>query len=1219
MTAPTIEEQYLLELVNDARLNPTGNAARYLSSVSAPTGLFADVDDALTYFNVSGFALQNALASQAAAGPLAWNSQLATAAEKHSAAMIAADEQSHQVPGEQDLGARVFAEGYSYSQLGENVYAYSDSVLYAHAGFIVDWGYDAEDYRNGTLSSTFAQTGDGIQDPAGHRVNLFDPTYREVGIDVTVQTDTSKDVGPLVVTQDFGVAGSTLYITGVAYTDNDGDKFYSFGEGRGDLEVISSSGRVTSFASGGYTLVAPTGSANLTLKGGGLSSSVSVTTTVRGDNLKLDVVDGDTLLTSGSIVVSGPIAEIRALGLTGLEITAGTGNQTIVGTPGDDVIEGGVGDDILQAGLGDDIIEGGPGYDIAVFEGHERDYIMGPTPDGYIYVSDAASGKDYTRDIEVYRFSNGDFTLDNGVLKPLGNTRAEEGYNPINGTAGPDTLTGTALPDIITGGPGDDTIDGGLGNDIAVFDDHKENYTIGAKGDLVVIIGKTTGSDKLTNVEIFRFSNADYIYDNGRLVQYTGDGQLNLGPQLAASQNVSTVKGSAITFEVLATDPENDPLAFSAGPVANGILRPIGGGSFIYTPDANFAGTDHFDIFVQDDQGGTAKQTINIHVAGDAPAGGGTGGGGTGGGGSNEAPVVLPSQLASTGTGTPVSITIEASDPDGDPLSFEAANGSNGTVTGGTGGVFTYTPQAGFTGADNFDVTVSDGNGGSATVTVTVLVEGSTEPPANQAPILEDEQTAVLNPQGKAYITVAAFDPDGDTLTFSASSPAGGSLTEGDDGKYTYIASEGFSGSDSFTVTVDDGNGGVSTQDITILGSVPGFRVLLIDGYAGTIGGAGSIYGTEAGQDLKLLDAPGNVDFDTSYNNGGDVIRLQHAADHYQIYLLGSNGIITDGDTNYTIPVSRDGIPIVFADGVREFRFDGGTGSVKIGSQNLTETPRSITAGPDGTPVPEIDGVDGSAVVSLEPTADVTIGGNFALFGTTDGEDVHYLSGNAVFDPSFNRGGDTIYLPRAPEEYSAYFIGSTIVITSVDGTLTIPLGSNGLDLNFDGEVRTLLASSGSGVKIGDQAITGTSPGGATSLVSGDGSTGGGGTGGGGGSTGGGGDPVDGTSLDDSSSGSTQVLSAANGSFTFTDDTSKPTDAFIRNFGGDDTIHVTGSTVGQFSFGTGVEDPNDLRITLSSNGKFTNIVLDNVLTGYDGFIFTYEDAVAAVGHDFMTFA
>ena len=51
----------------------------------------------------------------------------------------------------------------------------------------------------------------------------------------------------------------------------------------------------------------------------------------------------------------------------------------------------------------------------------------------------------------------------------------------------------------------------------------------------------------------------------------------------------------------------------------------------------------------------------------------------------------------------------------------------DGTATINANGTVRYTPDAGFVGTDTFDYTVSDGNGGSDTGTVTVTVNAACE------------------------------------------------------------------------------------------------------------------------------------------------------------------------------------------------------------------------------------------------------------------------------------------------------------------------------------------------------------------------------------------------------------------------------------------------------------------------------------------------------------
>ena len=95
MPAPTSQEQYLLELINEARLDPLRNAARYINSYTPLASSDPDIQSAVNFFNVSGSALLSAYQGLSAVAPLAWNNNLSSAAQGHNAAMIAEDEQSH--------------------------------------------------------------------------------------------------------------------------------------------------------------------------------------------------------------------------------------------------------------------------------------------------------------------------------------------------------------------------------------------------------------------------------------------------------------------------------------------------------------------------------------------------------------------------------------------------------------------------------------------------------------------------------------------------------------------------------------------------------------------------------------------------------------------------------------------------------------------------------------------------------------------------------------------------------------------------------------------------------------------------------------------------------------------------------------------------------------------------------------------------------------------
>ena len=461
----TASEQLFLELINSARLDPLGNAALYISDYAPLTSGNSDIQSALNYFGVNGSLLLQQFSALVPVQPLAFNDALAAAARAHNLAMINADTQSHQLPGEASFGARLQAQGYSYSAAGENVYAYADSELYGHAGFMVDWGGSAA-------------TG-GMQSPAGHRQNIMSASFREIGVGVTLENSGATSVGPMVVTQDLGVrqnSNSFSLVLGVSYNDDDANAFYSVGEGVAGLNVALGATSTTTSAAGGYTLeLNATGLQTLRFSGGELSSAVDVSLNlVNGKNYKIDVIDANTLQTSVSATISGPISVINALGLSGLSLTATSGSQRINGNAGDDTLNGGAGTDTLFGGAGNDSLRGGSGSD-TLHGGSGNDTYVVTLGDSLVEAK--AAGIDTVRSAVTWKLGANLEHLSlvgANAVNATGNAAANHltgnnAANALNGYAGPDSLRGLAGNDVLNGALGKDTLSGGGGEDTFVF------------------------------------------------------------------------------------------------------------------------------------------------------------------------------------------------------------------------------------------------------------------------------------------------------------------------------------------------------------------------------------------------------------------------------------------------------------------------------------------------------------------------------------------------------------------------------------------------------------------------------------------------------------------------------------------------------------------------------------------------------------------------------
>ncbi|MBI4311414.1 MAG: tandem-95 repeat protein [Chloroflexi bacterium] len=159
-------------------------------------------------------------------------------------------------------------------------------------------------------------------------------------------------------------------------------------------------------------------------------------------------------------------------------------------------------------------------------------------------------------------------------------------------------------------------------------------------------------------------------------------------------------------------------------------------------------------------------------------------------------------------------------DADGDPLTAViVAGASHGTLTLNAKGSFTYTPAAGYNGADSFTYKANDGKADSNVATVGINVIA-----VNHAPVAvndsysTNEDTALS--VGAPGVLGNDTDADGDPLTaVIVAGPAHGTLTLNANGSFTYTPAANYNGGDSFTYRANDGKAGsnVATASIDVI------------------------------------------------------------------------------------------------------------------------------------------------------------------------------------------------------------------------------------------------------------------------------------------------------------------------------------------------------------------------------------------------------------------
>ena len=387
------EEQYLLELINRARLDPLAEAERYALSLNS----------GLTSGTISSSAKQ----------VLAHNHLLEDAAQQHSDWMLRTNTFSHTGQGQSSPGDRMVDAGYD---------------------FYGRWSWRENLAWTGTTSNLNLQAAieahhEGLYRSEGHRVNTFAADVNEIGV-AQVRGDFSNGgttFNASMLTLNFAKSGSETYLTGVAYRDADGDGFYDVGEGRDGLSIGLNGDVVSSASAGGYGIEAtPASDAQVTLRSGGEVLAV-LEVDLSSQNAKLDYVIDPTntgwIYLSANADLESGVAHAKLLGVGNLDLSGFDGDNLLIGNSGrnrldgeggDDEIYGGGGRDlgwgsagtqtnadILLGGDGDDVLRGQSGADSLDGEGGNDILIGGSGRDTFIFNNGSDTIKDFAPNVDV--------------------------------------------------------------------------------------------------------------------------------------------------------------------------------------------------------------------------------------------------------------------------------------------------------------------------------------------------------------------------------------------------------------------------------------------------------------------------------------------------------------------------------------------------------------------------------------------------------------------------------------------------------------------------------------------------------------------------------------------------------------------------------------------------------------------------------------------------
>jgi len=295
----------------------------------------------------------------------------------------------------------------------------------------------------------------------------------------------------------------------------------------------------------------------------------------------------------------------------------------------------------------------------------------------------------------------------------------------------------------------------------------------------------------------------------------------NDGPVALAVTGATDEDGPMITVSANFSDVDtNDTHIFTVDTTGTlGIVTNVGDGTFDYNPNGMFeslaAGettTDTFTYTVDDQNGGTSTETVTITITGQ-----------------NDAPIALAVSGSADENGPTITVAADFSDLDTNDTHVITIDSSAtaGIVVDNGDGTFDYDPAGMFealsqgeTATDTFTYTVTDNNGLSSTETVTITITGQNDAPVALA-------IAASAPEDGPAITITADFTDVDTndthiFTIDTTGTLG-AVVNNNDGTFSYDATGAFESladgettTDTFTYTVDDGNGGISTETVTI-------------------------------------------------------------------------------------------------------------------------------------------------------------------------------------------------------------------------------------------------------------------------------------------------------------------------------------------------------------------------------------------------------------------
>lgn len=302
---------------------------------------------------------------------------------------------------------------------------------------------------------------------------------------------------------------------------------------------------------------------------------------------------------------------------------------------------------------------------------------------------------------------------------------------------------------------------------------------------------------------------------------HVGTTPVNAAPTIVSTPPASLVPdGKAFAYDLLAVDPDNDPVTWSLDSAPQGVSIDPARGNLRWTPGKDQLGPQTIVVRATDPYGASSTQAIHLAVECSALP-----------------PQILSKPVTTANNGTFYVYGVRAIDPQNETLSYTLDKAPAGMTIDPSSGVLTWTPTAAEVGTQQVALRVTNADGGVATQQFSVVVGNV---PLVQPPVITSVPPlrALI---GSSYTyQVQAVDPQGQSVTFSLITPPTGMSIDSLTGRLTWKPTSAQVGVATVTVAADNTSGFRGTQSYNLLVRVA--QPPVITSTAVTTGAAGATY-----------------------------------------------------------------------------------------------------------------------------------------------------------------------------------------------------------------------------------------------------------------------------------------------------------------------------------------------------------------------------------------